>query len=345
MDLQQFDELLHDAEVKLKRLKALYEQWFQGIERLEPLIPRKDLDRTLMLLNKEKPRNTAVRFRLQQLVARYAIYTTYWQRIARQIEEGTFVRDVRRAHQLQTGPKGRAKAFEVDLDEEIDVSDVESDELADMLSALPAQTAPKPAAKAAFSVFSPFAKKAEKPAEPQPAVQPPVPNAKPAAAQQPKPAPKPAAPAPPPPAQPNMRKTIDAAPLELLLDGDPLPPPRQAPQAKPPEPPKPEPPNAESPAPPKESSSATFKKPAQTFGKPKAPAPAGPPKDELRHLYDQFVAARRRNNETAGDVGYEKMADSVEKLRAKLRERHGDKKIDFEVVTENGKVSLKPKIG
>jgi hypothetical protein len=81
----EYEHLLHDAEVRLTRLKALYEQFFQGIEKLEPTVPRKELDRVLEILRKNQPRNTALRFRTQMLTARYGTYQTYWQRIARQI--------------------------------------------------------------------------------------------------------------------------------------------------------------------------------------------------------------------------------------------------------------------
>ena len=45
MTPKEYEIMLADAEVQLSRLKHLYEQWFQGIERTEPLIPRKQLDR------------------------------------------------------------------------------------------------------------------------------------------------------------------------------------------------------------------------------------------------------------------------------------------------------------
>lgn len=97
MTPKEYEIMLSDAEVQLSRLKHLYEQWFQGIERTEPLIPRKQLDRMMHVLRKEKPRNTALRFRLQTLIQRYTTMQTYWRRISRQIEEGTYRRDLLRA--------------------------------------------------------------------------------------------------------------------------------------------------------------------------------------------------------------------------------------------------------
>src|SRR5258706_2765922 len=68
-----------------------------GIERLEPLIMRKDVDRRLWLLRKEQIRNTGMRFKLQTTIQRYNTYQQYWARIVREIENGTYQRDLGRA--------------------------------------------------------------------------------------------------------------------------------------------------------------------------------------------------------------------------------------------------------
>ncbi|MBN8616819.1 MAG: hypothetical protein J0L92_39920, partial [Deltaproteobacteria bacterium] len=121
MEIEEFEQRLHDAEVRLARLKALYEQWFQGIERIEPQIARKELERQLELLKREQPRNTALRFRCQQLSARYGTYGIYWGRIAKQIEEGTYRRDLQRARARAEREKEReSKTFELDVDVEVD---------------------------------------------------------------------------------------------------------------------------------------------------------------------------------------------------------------------------------
>jgi hypothetical protein len=91
-----FDRLLSDLEVRLERVRSLYEQYFIGIERLEPLIPRKDVDRRFWELRKVRLRNTALRFRFQTLVQRYNTLQQYWVRICRQIENGTYVRQLRK---------------------------------------------------------------------------------------------------------------------------------------------------------------------------------------------------------------------------------------------------------
>lgn len=107
MTPKEFEIMLSDTEVQLSRIKHLYEQWFQGIERIEPQIPRKQFDRALHELRKTKPRNTALRFRFQTLLQRYTTLQTYWRRIGRQIEEGTYRRDLLRARRRRE--EGRAE--------------------------------------------------------------------------------------------------------------------------------------------------------------------------------------------------------------------------------------------
>jgi hypothetical protein len=91
------DVALEELEQRLERLRSLYEQYFLGIEKVEPTIARKDVDRRFWLLRRTKLRNTARRFRMQLLVQRYNTFQQYWMRICRQIENGTYIRHVLRA--------------------------------------------------------------------------------------------------------------------------------------------------------------------------------------------------------------------------------------------------------
>jgi hypothetical protein len=110
MTPKEFEIILSDAEVQLSRIKHLYEQWFQGIERIEPQIPRKQFDRMLHVLRKGQPRNTALRFRFQTLIQRYTTLQTYWRRIGRQIEEGTYRRDLLRARRRREAARAEREA-------------------------------------------------------------------------------------------------------------------------------------------------------------------------------------------------------------------------------------------
>ena len=91
---KELEQQLDTVEQRLERLRSLYEQYFQGIEKLEPSMERKTLHNLLQQMRKTRTRNTALRFRLNQLVARMNTYETYWTRICRQMEDGTYHRDL-----------------------------------------------------------------------------------------------------------------------------------------------------------------------------------------------------------------------------------------------------------
>lgn len=84
----------------IRRLKTAYDQYFAGIERIEPLKEREALKKDLRRLLSVRNNNTAFKFRLQSAQQTLLTYETYWDRIARQIEEGTFKRDKVRAQKL-----------------------------------------------------------------------------------------------------------------------------------------------------------------------------------------------------------------------------------------------------
>ena len=97
MKLAEVQRQIAELEPKLERLRALYEQYFLGFEKIPPNVLRKEVDRTLWQLRRSPTKNTRLRFKLNQLVQRYNTYQQYWQRTMRQIERGTYRRDVIRA--------------------------------------------------------------------------------------------------------------------------------------------------------------------------------------------------------------------------------------------------------
>ena len=75
---------------------------------------------------------------------------------------------------------------------------------------------------------------------------------------------------------------------------------------------------------------------------PLSPAVSSTPNDQrMRRIYDEYAAARRRNNE--GEVRYEAMVNSIQKMLPELAKKHQGRPIDFEVVVKDGRVGLKPK--
>jgi hypothetical protein len=303
MDAKQYEALVVDAENRLKRLRALYDQWFAGIERLEPQQLRRDLDTVLTQLRREQTRNTALKFRFNQVVQRYTTYTTYWRRIARQIEEGTYKRDVLRARRLteqlpaSEPPPPRKDGYDLDIDVEI-----ESAVDGALGEALRAVDSPPPAA-----ALLPAQRLTPRPL-------PISPFAMPTGDTQPgMPYPEPARSFPPPKPAGGPPMPAGARPV-----APPIPP-----GAKRPPPPPP---------------GATGARPAPPAA---AAAPSGIGDDHMRKIYERYVEARRQNQEST-TVKFESVASSVRGMMPKLMQKHAGKNIDFEIVVKDGKVALKP---
>ncbi len=96
---------LDDLDTKVDKLRTTFEMYFQGIERRPPNLERDAIKRRIQNLRRMQLRNTALKFRINQLVAKMTTYESYWDRTLKQIEEGTYRRDVFKA-------KHRSKARE-----------------------------------------------------------------------------------------------------------------------------------------------------------------------------------------------------------------------------------------
>jgi hypothetical protein len=88
MDQKQYEAEVKDLEVKLDRLRSLYDQYFRGLEKLPPTILKKEVEGKLRELVKHRMKNTALRFRLQVQIQRFTTFLAYWQRMQREQEEG-----------------------------------------------------------------------------------------------------------------------------------------------------------------------------------------------------------------------------------------------------------------
>ena len=94
---KELEVALAELEERVDRLRASYEQYFMGYEKIEPGVQRKDVDRRFTILRKQQIRNTALRFRFNVITQKFNTYSMYWTRICRQIEEGTYKRHVAKA--------------------------------------------------------------------------------------------------------------------------------------------------------------------------------------------------------------------------------------------------------
>jgi hypothetical protein len=90
------EEILDDLALRIERLRVLYEQYFMGIEKMEPHTARKEVARKVLELQQQNIRNTGLRYRFNTMVQKFSVYTTYWNRTLRAIENGTYIRDVAR---------------------------------------------------------------------------------------------------------------------------------------------------------------------------------------------------------------------------------------------------------
>ena len=131
MDSAEFEQNLAAVEKKLDRLRSLYDQWLRGYERCEPQVARREVERTINTMRRYMPRNTALRFRFQQLLQRHTLYTTRWGRLARQVEEGTSKVEqqrIQRRKERDSEPPARADeapgphALELDLESNLSCS-------------------------------------------------------------------------------------------------------------------------------------------------------------------------------------------------------------------------------
>ncbi len=99
------DARFDDIERRLERLRGLYESFFMGIERTPPAVPRRELNRIFVEMQQETIKNATQRFRFNSLSQRWVLLTTYWNRTLREIEAGTYRRDVEKA-QRRLAKKG-----------------------------------------------------------------------------------------------------------------------------------------------------------------------------------------------------------------------------------------------
>jgi hypothetical protein len=98
-------------EKKLNQLKTEYDKYFTGIERIEPVRLRDEVQRIVRQAGTWHITNTATKFKRDNLIAQFNSYTQYWNRILRRIEEGTYERDVFKMHlKERSGPTNPSKS-------------------------------------------------------------------------------------------------------------------------------------------------------------------------------------------------------------------------------------------
>src|SRR3990172_1463391 len=82
---------------ELEKLRLAFEQYFLGLDKHEPVKLRETVVSLIRKYSGANIKNARTKFKYQQTVARYNTYTTYWDRVLRQIEDGLYERDVFKA--------------------------------------------------------------------------------------------------------------------------------------------------------------------------------------------------------------------------------------------------------
>jgi hypothetical protein len=292
-----------ELETQIERLKSLYSQYFMGIEKIPPNILRKNVDRTVWRLRKIRFKNTAIRFKFQQLIQRYNSYMQHWNRILREIERGTYKRHLQKAAArigteaavAAAGNRQLATLANIAHEEKpaAKVWDITNDGLDD--TPTPPRGMPPPA-----------------PSSGRPTRQPAHRSAAEADGHGPPPSSS---------SRPNPWAARAAHRSEASPDSGPPasvrrpPPPPIGPPGSRPKPPLPAP------------------------RRPTAPARD----TERRQLYQKYIQARQQAGESTRGVTYERLSKSLERETEKLRKKHGSNRdIDFDVAIKNGRAIIRP---
>ena len=119
---QEIGSEIDQLEKNINELRATYELYFMGVEKLEPLTQRDQLKSKLRRWQELKPRNTGIRFRVQQLKARLIALENYWERTSRQREAGNYRRDRARVDRRNAELAARRRAAAAAVPEQNPVS-------------------------------------------------------------------------------------------------------------------------------------------------------------------------------------------------------------------------------
>jgi DNA-binding protein H-NS len=85
---QKPDEELDKLEEDIRKLKNKYDQFFSGIQKMPPMMDRKNVEILIYEIGKTKMRDNGRRFRYNTLLSRYNQYREMWGRKMREREEG-----------------------------------------------------------------------------------------------------------------------------------------------------------------------------------------------------------------------------------------------------------------
>ena len=98
---KKLNEELDALEKRIEQCRILYELYFSGIEKREPVWHRQEILRQITRLRRENIKSPIDRFRFRNIQARFNSLTQYWNRVNFQREQGTYYKDKRRLQMKQ----------------------------------------------------------------------------------------------------------------------------------------------------------------------------------------------------------------------------------------------------
>lgn len=103
------DDDLQLLDVKLKQLRLDYEQYFLGSRPREPGLLRGEVQKMVAYYANVPIQNTALRFRFNNLRARFFTFRRHWDETLRKIENGTYERHLFKAELHERERAGRSQ--------------------------------------------------------------------------------------------------------------------------------------------------------------------------------------------------------------------------------------------
>jgi len=297
---------LTELEGELAELRAAYEQYFMGNDRLPPLKKHDAFKKQYLRMKASSVRQTAVKFRLESIGQKLLTFERLWDRTLKEIESGTYKRDLARLKRHQhEAPKKKDADF--DVDEDLDLSDLDEAE-DDLSSVIAAAEKAVDAVALAKPVSAPLPtiKPVTGTLPPSGGVKPATPGLKPIT----NPFAQAAAPVGPPKITSGSFPAITPARTTGAL---PAPPPGVAPKI----------------------TSGSFAAAAPRAGD------GGLSEQKIKAIYDAYVMAKKRTGEDTRSLTLDSVASSLKKQVPELMKQHNAKSVEFKVVIKDGKAILR----
>jgi hypothetical protein len=311
-DAEQMGEACAALELELTELKASYEQYFLGVERVAPSQRHQAFKKQVLALKGQFVRQTAVKFRIQTLAARLTTYERLWDRSMAEIEAGTYRRDLFRAKRhLQSRAPATASAAAAAAAAAAQPADLDLSDLSDLdghLDRVLAESGPLAAAPSAPAAPA---------VEPVPAALPPrapaPPSVSPSAVLR-APAIPPVASAPRPQGPPRSSPSVVAARPVIT------------------------PPFGAAPSHP---AVAASPRPPQSAAPPPVSAAGGLTDQKIKAIYEAYVMAKKRCGEDTRSLTLDSVASSLKKQVPELMKQHRARSVEFKVVIKDGRAVLR----